>query len=354
MKKLLKKRLKDLESIKNYIAMVLLAPNEHNIFWLDCLKAKAHLFTPNEFYSFDLKNNRYEDYISDYERVRSRNINPTQKIIIDDKLIYEEIFKKYVRVPITYAYVINGNVHGKNGYNVTDSNIIDFIKEKKDVVLKWALGYEGKGTYVIHYMYDDKFNINEHILSSKDFLSLLNVKNIAILCEFIKQSTFAAELYPFSTNTMRIICAKKKNEEKAHVIKAAQRIGNKMSAPVDNVSAGALSCEIDIESGKLLEAVIAKPKIANSSHDFFDKHPETGAQLSGKQIPNWNSIITEVEYVTNQFPYLNFVAWDVVLVNDGICFIEGNASSGLMMFQQRHGVRNGIIGDIYRSYGIIK
>lgn len=52
--------------------------------------------------------------------------------------------------------------------------------------------------------------------------------------------------------------------------------------------------------------------------------------------------------------YLNLVAWDVLLTDGGFCLIEGNASSGLMMFQQRHDVRNEEIGDIYRSYGLIK
>ena len=45
---------------------------------------------------------------------------------------------------------------------------------------------------------------------------------------------------------------------------------------------------------------------------------------------------------------------DVLLMDEGFCVIEGNASAGCVMFQMDGGVRDGEIGDIYRSYGIIK
>ena len=45
---------------------------------------------------------------------------------------------------------------------------------------------------------------------------------------------------------------------------------------------------------------------------------------------------------------------NVLLTDDGFCIIEGNASSGCGIFQMEHGVRNSELGDIYRSYGVIK
>ena len=87
---------------------------------------------------------------------------------------------------------------------------------------------------------------------------------------------------------------------------------------------------------------------------FYNKHPDTDVQISGKIIPNWVQIKKEIVDLTNKFPYLNFVAWDVLLTNNGIYIIEGNASSGCGMFQMQHGVKNEELGDIYRNYNIIK
>lgn len=87
---------------------------------------------------------------------------------------------------------------------------------------------------------------------------------------------------------------------------------------------------------------------------FYSKHPDTGSILEGKVIPGWEQLKSEIEDLTNRFPYLNFVGWDVLLTEEGFCIIEGNASSGLDLFQMEHGVRNKEFGDIYRSYGIIR
>lgn len=347
----LKRAYQDLKRKKTIIN----CKNDFNVPLHIRLKYIMRGFTPNEYIWFDLKNNDYHDYISDYQRVRSRDINGSYKIILDDKLLFEEIFRNYVRVPVIYAWVSDGTVYGVHGYEVNNANVMMFIRELGCAVLKWETGYEGKGTYIIK---SDKnqsdFIVNGTSMSDEEVTKLFSKNGQAILCEYMYQSEFANELYPYATNTIRIICAKKKEEKTARVIKAAQRIGNNESAPVDNVSAGAISCEIDIESGELLAGVIAKVHHKSNGEKFFDTHPDTGAILTGKVIPDWDKLKKEIEDVTNKFPYLNFVAWDVLLIDGGYCLIEGNASSGLMMFQQRHGVRNEEIGDIYRSYGIIK
>lgn len=309
-------------------------------------------FTANEYVWYDLAVNDYRNYISDYERIKSRNINGDFKLILDDKLLFEEIFRNYIKVPNIYAWVSDGNVYGMHGNHLNNKGVLDFLRKKKEAVLKWERGYEGRGTYIIKVDSSNKFWINGKLKDDAYVQKIFEKRGEAILCEYMHQSDFANELYPNSTNTIRIICAKKKGEYKTHVVKAAQRIGNQDSAPIDNVSAGAIACEIDIEKGELFPGVIAKNHQKDLSNKFLDYHPETGVQLSGKKIPGWKKIVFEIEKLTNSFPYLNFVAWDVLLLDDGFCLIEGNASSGCMMFQQRHGVKNEEIGDIYRSYGV--
>lgn len=123
---------------------------------------------------------------------------------------------------------------------------------------------------------------------------------------------------------------------------------------MDNVSAGAIACEIDLETGRLGMGCIPKSHQNGRARKFSRTHPDTGCILEGKIIPGWEQLKKDIVNLTNQFPYLNFIAWDTLLTNDGFCIIEANASSGCMMFQMERGVRNEEIGDIYRSYGIIK
>jgi hypothetical protein len=355
MKKLIKNIIRKLKDLAAWRRRVWKAKSDYKVPFFTKVKYALKGFATNEYVWFDFAKNDYHNYISDYERVRSRNINGNYKTILDDKLLFEEIFRNHTRVPIIYAWVSDGVIYGIHEYELNNSNVIEFIKNIGCAVLKWETGYEGKGTYIIkNEVEKNSLVVNGKTMRDSEVIKLFSNNGQAILCEYMHQSEFENELYPDATNTIRIICAKKKGEKTAHIIKAAQRIGNKESAPVDNVSAGAISCEINIDNGELLQGVIAKAHHKSNGERFFDIHPDTGAVLAGKQIPGWEKLKKDIEDMTNKFPYLNFVGWDVLLLDDGFCIIEGNASSGLMMFQQRHGVRNEEIGDIYRSYGIIK
>lgn len=86
----------------------------------------------------------------------------------------------------------------------------------------------------------------------------------------------------------------------------------------------------------------------------YDTHPDTNAQINGKIIPNWKQIKEEIINCTNKLPYLNFIAWDVALTEDGIRILEANASSDATLFQIHKGVKNEELGQIYKEYNIIK
>lgn len=311
-------------------------------------------FSANEYIWYDLKHHDYRDYISEYERVLSRNINGEYKLILDDKLLFEEMFGKYVKVPEIMAWVKDGLIYGLHGNDIDNSNVVSAIRSRKDAVVKWEVGYEGKGTYIVHTLEDGTFDINGKRCGEDELVEVCKKNQSAIICEYMHQSAFEDGLFDGSTNTLRIVCAKKKGEREARIIRAVQRIGTRESMPVDNVSAGALAAHIDLETGELSSAMQAKSHDQNAILKTYDCHPDTGRQIRGLCIPGWDSIKRQITQLTNRFPYLNFVAWDVLLTEEGMCLIEGNASAGLMMFQVSKGVRNDDIGDIYRSYGIIK
>lgn len=356
MKAFLKKVYRRLKKLNDWRRTVWNAPNDFRIPFITKVRYALRTFSPNEYVWYDLAKNDYHEYISDYERICSREIDGVYKVILDSKLLFEEIFRNYTRVPITYAWVSDGIVYGMHGYKVHNSNIAAFIQKHSIVVLKAEDGCEGKGTYVIEANSNGAeypFFVNGRLMSKKDVEALFSQSGQAILSEYIHQSDFGNYLYPHSTNTIRVVCAKKKGEQKAHIIKAVQRIGNEASRPVDNVSAGAIACEIDLETGRLGMGRIPKSHQDDRARRFFSTHPDTGCVLEGLALPGWEQLKKDIVDLTNQFPYLNFIAWDVLPTNDGFCIIEANASSS-MILQIERGVRNGETGDIYRSYGIIK
>lgn len=351
-KRKLKKRLDRLQHGFLWWKLVLTAPNYFHVSLPVRLKYAFRGFSANEYIWYKLSENDYREYISNYRRTISRDINGKYKVILDDKIIFEDVFKNYVRVSESYAWISDGILYPRNGYDITERNIIDFLRTKRTAVLKREIGAGGSGVFLIRYD-DAGFTVNGKPYTEGDLYTfILSGKKEAFLCEYMRQSAFEDSLYRCSTNTIRIICAKKKGEKEARIVSAFQRIGNEKSKPVDNISAGALAAEIDLETGELSSGIMARSHQIDDVYNRYDVHPDSGAKIKGNVIPNWDAVKKEITELTNRFPYLNLVAWDVLLTDEGICIIEGNASSGLVMVQREHGVRNGPIGEVYKSYGL--
>lgn len=348
---MLRKIKKFITKIINWKYIVWDKKTDFNISYIKKVKYALKGFSLNEYIWYDLEKNDYHKYISEYERMESREINGSYKFILDDKLVFEEVFSKYTRVPINYAWISNGTIYGLHDYDVNNDNIFEFLHSVSKSVFKYLGNGGGVGTYVFESV-DNNILINGKIAQKEDVIQIFMREGQSILCEYISQSKFSSILYPNTTNTIRIVCAKKKEEQEAEIIAAVQRIGCKASIPVDNLHSGGLVSEINLDTGELSFAVSCLGEMKNRLIKF-ECHPDTGNKIKGMKVPNWESLKDEIKILTNKIPYLNFVAWDVLLTENGYCIIEGNASSGCTMFQMNHGIRNSALGDIYRSYGII-
>ena len=58
--------------------------------------------------------------------------------------------------------------------------------------------------------------------------------------------------------------------------------------------------------------------------------------------------------LANNLPYMHFIAWDILITEEGFCIIEANTSSGVNIIQLWGGQRNKELGDFYRYHKVIK
>lgn len=320
---------------------------DHHVPFLKKCKYAARGFSASEYISYHFDHNDSREYISEWERLRSREINGPYRFILDNKLVFEEVFGKYVRVPENYAWIRNGQVFALHGWNVNHENLAAFLLERGKTILKWLDRGGGKGTFLFENR-ENRLFANGEPITEQELAAIADREGEALLCAYITQSDFSASLYPHTTNTIRIVCARKPHGAKPELLAAVQRIGCKASIPVDNLSCGGFVSQIDMETGVLSSCT------AKYQSKPFLCHPDTGAPIAGRAIPNWQSLKEQILSLTERIPYLNFIAWDVLLTEEGFCVIEGNASSGCGLFQLEHGVRNSALGDFYREYGVIK
>ena len=58
--------------------------------------------------------------------------------------------------------------------------------------------------------------------------------------------------------------------------------------------------------------------------------------------------------VSDKLPFMDFIAWDILVTEEGFCVIEANTSSGVNIIQLWGGQRQGELGEFFRHYNVIK
>ncbi len=302
-------------------------------------------FTNEDYYDFTLKHNDYHDYISFRERWRLEYLNGRFSYILGEKLMFERIFGHYIRVPHINCWVKNGQCIDMEAGEQTD--ILPLLMVKKQLIAKpTRSGGGGAGIHKI--LYDGSEYWVDQIKVSADELK----KTIAsweeyIVVDFVKQAEYSNCIYPETTNSMRVVTVKHKDNN-YDVALAFHRFGSNFSFPVDNICSGGLVSLVDIEHGTLSVA-----KRATEPEIEYDKHPDTGTQIEGVEISNWENIKDILIKTHQKFPYYIFLAWDVVIDDEGrINILEINRGSDLNC-QIVRPLRKEKIGLFMQEYGLL-
>jgi hypothetical protein len=110
------------------------------------------------------------------------------------------------------------------------------------------------------------------------------------------------------------------------------RFGTSKSAPVDNFSQGGLCSLVDLETGRISAARTQDAKAPNFRN--LVNHPETGSPIEGVVVPRWEEAKQLVLQVSEMFPDLHVIGWDVAITEAGVRLIEGNVGTpGFTMIQ---------------------
>ena len=181
-----------------------------------------------------------------------------------------------------------------------------FLDGKKTVFVKPLEGSSGQG--IEKYTAPDWTDMD-------DFAGKVRAVGKCVIEEGIVQHPRMAELNPGSVNTVRISTLI--GDKKEGIVYAFLRIGN--GKIMDNVDCGGMAARVDLISGKLL--TVAADKAGNT----FTKHPITGMEIIGFQLPCFEEAKAMCLEAMRMVPSMRYVAWDVALTEQGPTLIEGNS-----------------------------
>mgnify|MGYP001194184073 CR=1 FL=1 len=326
------------------------------------IKACLRGFKGDQWVWYNLDHNDITEFVSEYEYYLTKDINNQYHLIMDDKFIFSEIFGKYINVPNVFFYIYDGKIYSRNSKQCSFEDLIEILIKEENLIVKPVNGARGENVHILTINQElsgkkssqgDLLFYLDNELKEKDQLKkFISQLNEFIITEFIKQHKYAKKLYNKTTNTIRVITIQDPENSNWIIPNAIHRIGTNKSFPVDNFSNGGLTAEIDLETGIL--GKVFDPTNCDHTKSYMRKHPDTGVRITGVKIPFWEDLKETLLNISSKFPYVYFIAWDVVITNQGFSIVEINNSSGLNIFQVFGGVRNGKLGKFYKHHGVVK
>lgn len=203
-------------------------------------------------------------------------------------------------------------------------SVVRILKEKSvsQFVVKDTEGSHGEGVFVVkEVIYEDDKDVMLKLFNG-DVCSLRSIlKGYPLLFEeLICQTEQMASFNPSSVNTIRFMTVAYPNGE-ADVIATFIKIGRK-GACVDNAGAGGnVDAAIDIQTGRIYNVIQFN---GWRKRNEIEKHPDTGVQLEGIVIEDWDNIKNKVLKYQQSLPFLKAAGWDIALTKEGPIVIEVN------------------------------
>lgn len=178
---------------------------------------------------------------------------------------------------------------------------------------------------------------------------------VSLIERLLRQGAFWASLFPDSANTMRVLTMWPRGAKRPFVARASQRFGMSYTAPTDNWGGGGIGAPIDIETGRIGRGHL-HPRTIGERMTSHAVHPETGRQIEGTVIPDWDRVHEQVLRVAASLPIYRYVGWDVLVDTDGeVVIVEGNGNSGLNILQVEKGLlEDPRIRQFYIEAGVIE
>lgn len=155
----------------------------------------------------------------------------------------------------------------------------------------------------------------DDIQDPKELYDSLKEKNVLIE-ECLESCEEMASFHRESLNTIRVMTVSYGDGFK--VLGALMRMGVGDSV-IDNTHAGGIFAPIDPVTGVIMLDGM------DQKHKKYVFHPDSGKQIKGFQIPNWNKVLDVCKKAVHIVPETYFAGWDICICSDGrIELVEAN------------------------------
>lgn len=221
----------------------------------------------------------------------------------------------------------------ENGRQVDAGDLVNRLP-RADLFVKRVLGKGGRGSELWRYAGDGLYRSLHG--EERDAASLaahaaeLSLTEPCFIQQAVRNHRDLLDLSAGALSTVRMLSCRNETGD-YEVTSAAFRMSVDPTSPVDNFHAGGVAAAVDVATGRLGPATGLRIGPDNAWHD---RHPFTGAQISGRQLPMWRETIDLAQRAHRAFPEYAVIGWDIAVLEDGPCVIEGNRGPDVDIHQR--------------------
>jgi hypothetical protein len=291
-------------------------------------------FTSASWMLYGLDTAEVRDYLPDFVDSDCHHEHPLADTL-NNKLVFSRVMRALgMPSPRVLAYIRRGALHHpETGEPRTDiaGGLAALLAQHGRLVLKPARGGAGRGVNIVSGG-DGRHALNGAPVSFERITAIVADLDRYLVLELVEQAAYAAQMFPHTTNTLRILTLWDVEQDRPFVAAAAHRIGTRATIPIDNFHAGrgGICAPIDVDTGTLGAAMTLD---ASGLRTRLEQHPDTGAQITGIRVPGWPATVARVLDLAGRLPEALLVGWDIVPTEQGPVFLEANIPPGTAVWQ---------------------
>lgn len=287
------------------------------------------------YYTFDLHDNthrgRAREYVHRFEtkrggiyRLFKKNLRGSRKRLLSNKEEFAEHCREHgIRTVPVVATAKAGMIHFAMGRELPDT----------DLFVKPIVGRGGGGADWWRYAANGAFvSSRGQSLTRAELqahLERLSVEQPYLVSPRVSNHPALADLNNGALSTVRVMTIQDEHGG-YEVTDAVLRMAVGLNTVVDNFHAGGLAANVELSSAELGPATDLGRR---PEWGWRERHP-LGGPIAGRKLPCWSETIDLVRRAHATFPDRVIIGWDVAILADGPCLVEGNGGPDLDIHQR--------------------
>jgi Sugar-transfer associated ATP-grasp len=248
---------------------------------------------------------------------------------VNDKLrFFENSIQYSLPTPEVVAAFESGQVHKWYRAESEDLPQVDLISKPTNI-------YCGIGVLQWHYVQElDGWQCEDKVWSQQALIQEVKRLSLESGSQYLLQHKATnhvaiQQLAGRGVSTVRLVTYM--DQGSPHFLIACFRMPTGESF-VDNFAAGGIASPVYAD-GTLGSATAKDIRLGN-----FDRHPDTGAVITGAQLPYWSETIHQALEAHRCFHEIPFIGWDIIITDVGPLLLEANVTWCVELLQQSHGM----------------